>query len=435
MYRTLSILLLVVVLTAAACSGNDDTTNESGDSAATDLAGSDTGSEAAPLSCTDPVTVGVVMDLTGGLSIYGTQLQRGVAIGMSYASGDGVGAGDVRSYTVDDCETRVVFADDQSNPEVAGVVARRLIRDEGAIILVGSVGAGTGSVLRDVAAENNVILLATIDTPGGLSEADFDDNVFLLALSQAQHAYATCGYFAAALGAHTFVQIAPDYPAGRRAAAAYRAACISAGGEFVATDQLLPTATIDFAETISELANDDPDAVLLTWPTGGTGSLLESAATGFPTGTAFGVTFAPDAIVPLFFDSAVGWTSPTTYNFTSPNNPANDYLIEQVEAAGSTPDQYDALGMNAALLAVAALRQSGGGADPGALRAALEGAEISGPKGRLTMRATDHLAIQDTYIVTLVNTDDPGREYYEMIATVRPEPPCLLEGEAAARCG
>jgi branched-chain amino acid transport system substrate-binding protein len=280
---------------------------------------------------------------------------------------------------------------------------------------------------------NNVILLATTDTPGGLSEADFDDNVFLLALSQAQHAYATCGYFVAALGAQTFVQIAPDYPAGRRAAAAYRAACVSAGGEFVAADQLLPTATIDFDETVAELANENPDAVLLTWPIGGTGSLLESVSTGFPTGTAFGVSFAPDAVIPLFFDSAVGWTSPTTYSFVAPNNPENDYLIEQAEMAGSTPDRYDALGMNAALLAVAALRESAGGADPDALKAALEAVEVSGPKGRLTVRASDHLVIQDTYIVTLVNTDDPGHQYYEMVATVRPEPPCLLEGEEAAR--
>ncbi len=60
---------------------------------------------------------------------------------------------------------------------------------------------------------------------------------------------------------------------------------------------------------------------------------------------------------------------------------------------------------------------------------------FEGPKGTIEIRAEDHVAIQDMYIVTLLNVDDPEFKYYEYVNTVRPEPPCLLEGDFTARCG
>ena len=45
------------------------------------------------------------------------------------------------------------------------------------------------------------------------------------------------------------------------------------------------------------------------------------------------------------------------------------------------------------------------------------------------------MAIQDMYVVTLLNVDDAEFKYYENVATVRPEPPCLLEGDYVDRCG
>jgi ABC-type branched-subunit amino acid transport system substrate-binding protein len=428
------VLAVVLALAATGCSHSDDKADAAADpeNVVADAAGGDS---AVPLQCAGPITIGVVTDLTGGLSIYGTELGRGVAVGMAYVSNGPVGAGATRTYQVDDCEIRVVYADDQSSPEIAGIVARRLIDDEGASLLIGSVGVGTASVLRQVAEERDVILLATADTATGLSEADFTENTFLLALNPAQQAYATCGYFAAALGAHTFAQIAPDFPAGWRATAAYRSACQSTGGEFVVADEVLATATTDFTPSVEAMVAADPDAVLLTWPAGGIGALLDTVAGDFSTTTAFGVTFPPDAVLPLFFDSAIGWTSPITYHYTSPHNDANDFLVDEVGSMGTTPDQFDALGMNAVLLAVAALRATGGVVAPGTLRQTIEGIEMTGPKGKITVRITDHLAIQDTYVVTLLNTDDPDRKFYDTLATVRPEPPCLLEGDAAVRCG
>ena len=46
------------------------------------------------------------------------------------------------------------------------------------------------------------------------------------------------------------------------------------------------------------------------------------------------------------------------------------------------------------------------------------------------------MAIQDMYVVTLTGFDEATTfPIYENVATVRPEPPCLLEGDYVDRCG
>jgi len=91
--------------------------------------------------------------------------------------------------------------------------------------------------------------------------------------------------------------------------------------------------------------------------------------------------------------------------------------------------------MNAALLATEALKATGGDASAAALIPAMEGMEFDGPKGKIQIRPEDHVALQDMYIVKLLNLDDPEFKYYELISTNRPEPPCLLPEEMRDRCG
>jgi branched-chain amino acid transport system substrate-binding protein len=92
--------------------------------------------------------------------------------------------------------------------------------------------------------------------------------------------------------------------------------------------------------------------------------------------------------------------------------------------------------MNAAIMVVEGLKASGGAADADSLRAAFEGLVFEGPKGTIEVRAEDHMAIQDMYVVTLTGFDEATTfPIYENVATVRPVPPCLLEGDYVDRCG
>ncbi len=65
----------------------------------------------------------------------------------------------------------------------------------------------------------------------------------------------------------------------------------------------------------------------------------------------------------------------------------------------------------------------------------MEGIEFEGPKGTINIRAEDHVAIQDMYIATLLNLDDPEFEFYDLVEVNRPDVPCLLPEGLADRCG
>ena len=66
------VLVVVLALAVTACSHGDGGAQP--ESATTEAAAAE---PTGPLHCADPITIGVVTDLTGGLSIYGTELERG----------------------------------------------------------------------------------------------------------------------------------------------------------------------------------------------------------------------------------------------------------------------------------------------------------------------------------------------------------------------
>jgi branched-chain amino acid transport system substrate-binding protein len=361
-----------------------------------------------------------------------------VPIGFAYATGGEVQTGLEQSYLLQDCEIKVIFRDDQTNPEIGAEAARELIEVEGADIIVGSVGNDVTAALQEIASEADVILIAAPDASTDPSGRDFDPNTFRASRSNYQDRVAMCDHFVNGNGYESFVQIAPDHAIGYGGAQAYRDACEFYGGEFVAEDVFAPFDTADFELYLTPIAESEADAFLVTWPGGGFQPLLESALSldVINSNTALGAPFIDNVVMPGFFANMVGSTSVISYHHTAPSNPINDYLIEQAAATfDAFPDLFDADGMNAAIMVVEALKATGGAADSASLRAVLEGLSFEGPKGLVEIRSEDHVAIQDIYVVKLLNVDDPEFRFYDNVATLRPEPPCLLEGEYVARCG
>jgi branched-chain amino acid transport system substrate-binding protein len=437
-------MLIVLVLILAACAAEDAATTTTAAETTTTAAETtttegttDTTEAMMGATCDEPVTVGVITDLTGALAIYGAHINRAVPIGFAYATDSEPQSGVDQSYMVDDCEVRVLIRDDQSNAELSATVARELIEVDGADILIGTVSSGVTATLQGLALENDIILIAAPAAATDITGKDFNPNTFRASRQNYQDAMAICEQFVKGDGYQTFVQIAPDYSFGYGGAAAYKDACTFEGGEFVADDVFAPADTTDFTSYLQPLAGTDADAFLVTWAGGGFVPLLQGALDlgVVDADTVLGSPFVDNIVMPAFFSNAIGSTSTILYHYTAPDNAINDYLIEKAAAAGAIPDLFDADGMNAAIMVVEALRATGGAADADSLRAALEGMSFEGPKGLIEIRAEDHVAIQDMYIVTLLNVDDPEFKYYEYVDTVRPVPPCLLEGEYLNRCG
>ena len=388
------------------------------------------------VSCDEPVRVGLITDETGALAIYGAHVLRGFPLGMEYAA-DEVGE-EEGTYVIGECTIEVLIRDDTSDPTTSATVARELIESEGVDILVGTVSSGVTATLQELARENEVVLVVAPAAANDITGVNFNEYTFRTSRNNYQDAVNICEYLTTQYT--NFVQIAPDYSFGTGSAAAFRDACTLFGGEFVADDVFAPADTTDFTpymDPILEAADSGAEAFIVTWAGGGFVPLLQAATDlGVLEQLPMAAGFVDNIVMPAFFSNAIGSTSGILYHYTLPDNEINDWLVERtMEEFGVPPDLFDADAANAAILIAEALRLTGGDASADALIEAMEGIEFEGPKGTVYIRPEDHVAIQDMYVATLLNVDDPEFRYFELVDTNRPDVPCLLPEDLVDRCG
>jgi len=398
----------------------------------------------AGLVCAQPVKVGLITDLTGGLAIYGVMIPRSFMLGMEWATGAAGSAGEKfditvtqeNTFKIDNCEITVYVRDDGGKAENTTTVANELIEVQKVNILVGTASSANTTVLQGIAAQNKIPLIVAPAAANDITGKDFNEYTFRTSRNNYQDAMNECAYLTKTY--KKLVQIAPDYAFGHGSAEAFRDACTLDGGTFVADDVFAPATTTDFTPYIDPLLKSGADAYIVTWAGSGFPALAKAAAdAGLNDKMALAATFIDNVLMPLWYQNAIGSTNGILYHYQGPqNNPINDFLVAQeVARYGVHPDLFDADGMNAALMVVAALKATNGDVSSDKLVKAMEGLTFDGPKGVVYIRPEDHVAIQDMYIMKLENLTDPAQAYYSYVETTRPEPPCLLPEALKARCG
>jgi branched-chain amino acid transport system substrate-binding protein len=392
----------------------------------------ETAAPEAGLTCDEPIKIGLITDKTGALALYGEMIERSFMLGMEYATG---APGEDGVFTLDNCQLEVLVRDDQSNPETTSTLARELIEVEQVDILVGTVSSGATATLQEIARENEIALIVAPAAANDITGINFNEYTFRVSRTNYQDAVNQCEYMTKEY--QTYVQIAPDYAFGWGGAQGFRDACTFFGGEFVADDIFAPADTTDFTPYMEQILDSGAEAWIVTWAGGGFIPMMEAAQeVGVTDQMALGTAFINNALVPVFYGNAIGTTAGILYHYTAPDNPINDWLVEQTMARyGVPPDLFDADGMNAAIAVVEAIKAANGDTSGASLIDVLEGMEFEGPKGTIYMRPEDHVAIQDMYILKLANIDDPEFKFFEYVDTTRPQVPCLLPENLQDRCG
>ena len=392
-------------------------------------------------TCDAPIKIGLITDLTGGLAIYGTMAQRSFLLGMEYASGAaGEEMGDnAWSYKFGDCEVQVLVRDDKGSADETATLARELIEKDQVDMLVGTVSSGSTASLQEIAKENDVVLIAAPAAANDITGVNFNDHTFRVSRENYQDFINLCEYLTSEYD--TFIQIAPDYSFGYGGAASARDACTKFGGTFVADDIFAPLDTSDFTPYMEQIADSGADAWIVTWAGGGFVPMFQSAKElGVLDSMGMGASYFDNKTMAAIFgpvaDKMQGQASGILYHYTAPDNAINDWLVEQIKSRyGEPPDLFDADGMNAALMAIYSLAETGGDTSSAALIDAMEGLSFEGPKGLIEIRPEDHVAIQDMYIVKLTDLAAPDFAMFDLVTTTRPEPPCLLPEGMTDRCG
>jgi branched-chain amino acid transport system substrate-binding protein len=108
--------------------------------------------EVAEAATGEPLRIGVIQDLSGGLLLFGNEALNGFNLGIEYASG-----GDM---IVAGRPIEILVRDDAGNAENAAAAARELIEAEGVEILFGTSSSANALQIQQIAAENDVLYFA-----------------------------------------------------------------------------------------------------------------------------------------------------------------------------------------------------------------------------------------------------------------------------------
>ncbi|RUL55517.1 substrate-binding domain-containing protein [Lysinibacillus antri] len=413
-FWSLFFIMGLVLLIMAACSNDDSGTKDAGEETVT------TGGEATeePTESGGTVKVGVLASLTGALESYGKQTQKGFELGLEYAT-DG-------TMEVAGKKIEVIWEDTETKPEVAVQKATKLLEDDAVDFLVGSSSSGDTLAVLPLAEEYEKIMIVEPAVADSITGSEFNPYIFRTARNSSQDAYA-----AAAAIAGDGVKIAtfaPDYSFGWDGVAAFKTAAQELGAEIVVEEYADPAAT-DFTSNLQKIIEAKPDYLFVVWA--GANSPWNQIADMKLQDKGIKIsTGAPDIVALQMMGPLVGMEGFSVYYHTLPNNPVNDWLVEEHKKRfnGEVPDLFTPGGFSAAVAIVEALEKSGGDADGNTLIPLMEGMSFETPKGTMTFREEDHQALQTMYSIRLETVEGVDYPVPVLIRELTPdetEPPIM----------
>jgi ABC-type branched-subunit amino acid transport system ATPase component/ABC-type branched-subunit amino acid transport system substrate-binding protein len=343
---------------------------------------------------------------------------RGLELGIEYATQS--------AWEVAGRPVELIVEDDAGDPTTAARKARELIEQQGVDIVQGGVSSASAIVLSGIAEEYRRILVVDPAAADSITGQRLNRYVFRTAASVSQDAEAGGQYAVENLTrqSKTFCYIAPDYAFGHQSTAAWKRVIEKHGGETLA-EFLVPPDTRDFTPYLQKVLDAGAEVLVQTWAGAGYRELFSQMRDVgvFDRMKVTGGLGDREARHALGLD-AVGVVGICKYSCVLPENPINDWLVEQhLERHGEAPDLFTGSGFAAGVAIIEALKKTGGNPDAEALIPAMEGMSFEGAKGTYTFRAEDHQALQPMYIIEMVEDPDPGHPWAipHLVREVTPE--------------
>lgn len=358
------------------------------------------------------VTVGIVTSESGPLAGYGKQYLDAFKAGLDYAT-DGTGEIDGTTITVE-------YRDDAGDPDKAVTAVKELI-GEGVNIIAGTASSGVALAVAEQAAQNQVLYIsgpAAADAVTGINEYTFRSG------RQSAQDVATAGTFLDDIEGKTIAVFAQDNAFGQGNVAAVEAILGSQGA--TVTPVLVAEDVTEFTPFAQQVLSASPDLVFVAWAGATSGAMWQAMSQQGVLDEIPVVTGLGDAATFGAYGEASEKINFLNHYFPgAPDNDVNTAMVEAIEEAGGTPDLFSPDGFNAAIMIVHAIQEGQGDVD--AMVAALEGFEFEGPKGAMTVRASDHALIQEMYQARLVADGDTFVP--ELVDTVPAEDVAPAEAE------
>ena len=339
-----------------------------------------------------PVTVGMVVTLSGPPAALGTQARDGFQLALEQMDGKLGGR-----------EVELLVEDDELKPEVAQQKARELVERSEADFVVGTIFSNMLQAIYKPIVESETFLISPNAGPSTFAGRNCNPYFFVTSYQNDQIAEAL-GQFATEKGYGRVFILAPNYQAGRDQAQGFKK---TFEGEVVAED-FSPLGHQDFSAELARIADAKPDA-LFTFMPGGMGVRLvkQFRDAGLADSMDFVSAFTTDeTTLPGQQDAALDFFSAGSWAPDLDNEANKAFVSAFEEKYGYVPGSYAAQAYDTALLIDSAVRAVGGDlSDKDAVREALRAADFDSVRGKFSFN-TNQYPVQDFYLTKVVKRDD-----------------------------
>jgi branched-chain amino acid transport system substrate-binding protein len=263
--------------------------------------------------------------------------------------------------------------------------------------------------------EWNAIFMSSDNGDGRLTGESFVPNFFRANTSGPMETRAISLYLRQA-GFKNFYALGMDYAWGHNSIGVFKDEVKKAGKNFIA-DIYSPIGTKDYSTYITKIRQSGADACFLVLQGDDNNAFLSQAKQYRLADKVQLLTSIVDLnSIHAVGEAALGLIGSSRYTATLPGDANAKFVAAWKQEYGVIPDVFEGEQWQACQILAAGIEKAGG-IDADKLRPALETVEIDNIKGKVTMRACDHQAMQQGFMVKVVRKEGMTDPVPELIAT------------------
>lgn len=337
----------------------------------------------------EPIKIGAIYIMSGSAATYGKFAEQGIKLAMDEINASGGVLG--RKLTLQ-------LEDGQGKPAVAIQVARKLVYQGKADVLMGLDSSGVALGLVPVLPElGKPFIITHAATPGVTGKLC---NAYTYRISDNVHQHMQgAAIVAAKTGAKKWTTIGPDYAFGHETWEFFSKYLKEKSPEVqIMTETAFPRfGAEDFTPFINGVMENKPDGVFISLWGGDLVNFVRQANNrgffkqGFQ--VFMGVGAATEVLTALGDQMPEGVWLGTRYWYGAHDNDLNKKFVSSYQKNYGAPPSYNAEGAYVAVYAFKAAIEKAGSVDGKAVAQALSGLSIPAPTGTLTFRKGDNQAL------------------------------------------
>jgi len=354
----------------------------------------------------EPIKIGMPVALTGPGGEIGAQMRRGAEFWIKTVNASGGLLGR---------QLRLFAQDTAGDPATAVRKAQDVVERDGCRLLFGMTLSSEALAVVPKLAEWNAIFMSSDNGDGRLTGASFVPNFFRANTSGPMGTRAVALYLRTA-GFKKFCALGMDYAWGHNSIGVFKDEVKKSGKDFI-TDIYSPIGTKDYSTYITKIRQSGADACYLVLQGDDNNAFLSQAKQYRLSDKVQLLTEIVDLdSIHAVGEAAVGLIGSSRYTFTFPGEANARFVAAWKKEYGNVPDVFEGEQWQACQMLQQGIEKAGS-IDAEKLRPALETVAIDGIKGKVAMRACDHQAVQQGFMVKVVRKAGYADPIPELIAT------------------